>query len=136
MKSRVVVAAIIEKEGKILLGQKPKDIGPYPNTWHLPGGGVHLDDESLEEAIKREIREECGIQVDSMTKISFDEDIEPDKHGEPTRYLFLTYKVRYVSGDVKASDDIIKLRWFSYDMLTTIPLTRPSQKLFKTLGLI
>ncbi|HSX08713.1 MAG TPA: hypothetical protein VLF93_01000 [Candidatus Saccharimonadales bacterium] len=37
MKARVIVTTLIEKEGKILLGKKLKDVGPYPNTWHLPG---------------------------------------------------------------------------------------------------
>lgn len=134
MKSRIVVAAIIEKDGQILLGQKPKGIGPYPNTWHLPGGGVHLEDETLEAALVREIREEIGITVKDIERISFDEDYEPDKHGETTHYVFLIYKVAYKSGKVKADDDIEELRWFDRNNLSSIPMPRPSIKLFKKLG--
>jgi len=133
MKSRVIVAAIIEKDGKILLGQKPKNIGPYPNTWHLPGGGVKLEVESLEEALQREIREECSIEIDNIKRVSFDEDYAKDKHGEHTHYLFLVYQVHYKSGKVKSADDIEKLRWFSKNELKNILLTKPSIKLFKEL---
>ncbi len=54
MKTRVIVSAVIEKDQDLLFGKKKKDIGPYPNTWHLIGGGVN-EGESLTDAIKREI---------------------------------------------------------------------------------
>ncbi len=134
MKSRVVVSAIIEKNGKILLGQKPKNIGPYPNTWHLPGGGIKLDEESLEEAVRREVREETTLEMTNLRRVSFDEDYEPDKNGEMTHYLFLVYKASYKSGELKASDDLQKFQWVDKNEIKKLPLTRPSRKLFKELG--
>lgn len=131
MKARVIVTTLIEKKGKMLLGQKPKNVGPYPNTWHLPGGGVDLEKESLEDAVRREIKEETGLTVSKMERVSFDEDYEPDKHGEMTHYLFLVYKVTPTSMDAKAADDIIELKWFKKSELKNIPLTRPSVKFFK-----
>lgn len=38
MKARVIVTLLVKRDNKILLGQKVKDVGPYPNTWHLQGG--------------------------------------------------------------------------------------------------
>lgn len=35
MKSRVIVTVIIKRGDSYLMGMKPKDIGPYPNTWHI-----------------------------------------------------------------------------------------------------
>lgn len=136
MKARVVVTTLIEKNGKILLGQKPKDIGPYPNTWHLPGGGVDIENESLEDAVRREIHEETGLEVKKMERVNFDEDYEPDKKGEMTHYIFLVYKVMPVSMDAKAADDLIELRWFNKSELKKLSLTRPSVKFFKELGWI
>src|SRR3989338_9168033 len=100
MKSRLIVSAIIEKGNKLLFGRKKENKGPYPNTWHLLGGGVHLEEESLTDAIRREIKEEAGIEVGALEPISFDEDIEPDKNNEETRYIFLVFKTKYVSGEV------------------------------------
>lgn len=134
MKARVVVGAVIQKDGEVLLGRKPKDIGPYPNTWVIPGGGVHLEDESLEEAMRREITEESGITVGPLEPLFFDEDIEPDKNGDQTHYLYVTYKTTYVSGTLKPGDDVSRLEWVKIANLPAIPLPRPSVKLFKRLG--
>lgn len=56
---RIRVAAIIIREGKILLVAHKKNNNIY---WLLPGGGVHFG-ESLKEALKREVMEELGISV-------------------------------------------------------------------------
>lgn len=136
MKARVIVTTLIERNGKILLGQKPKDIGPYPNTWHLPGGGVNLETESLEEAVSREVKEETGLDIEKLKRVSFDEDYEPDKRGEMTHYIFLVYKVTPKTTTAKAADDIMELQWFKKTELKNIPLTRPSIKLFKEIGLL
>ncbi|HLD57692.1 MAG TPA: NUDIX domain-containing protein [archaeon] len=136
MECRVIVAAIIEKDGKLLLGQKPNNVGPYPNTWHLLGGGIKLGEESIIDALKREIREEANIEITDIQRVSFDEDYEPNKHGEKTHYIFLVFKAKHKSGDPKASDDITELKWIDKSQLSKIKLARPSIKLFKELGYI
>lgn len=136
MNNRLIVSAIIKKDDKYLLGLKPDNVHPYPNTWHLLGGGVNLNEENLEEAIKREVKEEAGIEIGSLERVSFDEDYEPNKHGEKTHYVFLVFKGEYASGELKANDDIHKLKWFSQEELKEISLTRPSIKLFKELKII
>lgn len=132
----MIVAAVIEKDGKILLGRKPDGVGPYPDMWHLPGGGVSLGEESLIDAIKREIKEETGLEPVEIERIGFDEDFEPDKHGEMTHYVFLVYKVEPASTNAVASDDVVKLQWFDKSELQNLPLTTPSQKLFSKMGLL
>ena len=133
MKTRVIVSAVIEKNNVLLFGKKKANIGPYPNTWHLVGGGVH-DGESLYDAIRREIREEAGIEVEISRSLGFDEDYEPNKHGEMTHYIFLVFLAKYVSGEIKADDDIEKLEWMPKEKLSQIKLNRPSIKLFKEMG--
>lgn len=136
MKSRVVVVGLIEKDGKYLLGQKAKDAMPYPNTWHIPGGGVRLEEESLKDALRREIKEETGIEIKNIQPLAFGEDEEQNKFGEMTHYLFLQYKAEYSSGEAVASDDMAIIEWFSKPELKELNLNRPSAKLFKKLGLI
>ena len=56
-----VVAAIIERDGRILIGQR-KNLGHHPLKWEFPGGKVELG-ESPEAALIRELEEELGIQA-------------------------------------------------------------------------
>ena len=135
MKTRVIVSAVIEKDDLLLFGKKTADIWPSPNTWHLIGGGVS-EDESLIDAIKREIREESRIEVEIVESIGFDEDHEPNKHGEMTHYIFLVYRARYLSGEPRADDDIVHLEWIPRTRLPEIELNRPSLKLFRKMGYI
>jgi 8-oxo-dGTP diphosphatase len=134
MKSRVVVAAIVEKDSQILLGRKPPGIGPYPDTWHLPGGGARLEEETAEQALVREVTEETGIRIGKPKRISFNEDFEPDMKGEMTHYLFLVYLAPYLSGECKPGDDIRMLKWFAKGELNNLSLARPSIVLFKDMG--
>lgn len=136
MKSRLIVSAIIEKDNKLLFGRKKENVGPYPNTWHLLGGGVHPEKETLTKAIRREIKEEAGIEVGTLEPVSFDEDVEPDKNNKPTRYIFLVFKTKWVSGEIAPNDDIVKLEWIPKENLKKIELSRPSIKLFKKLKLL
>jgi 8-oxo-dGTP diphosphatase len=125
MNSRVIVTAYIEKEGKVLLAKKKAGVGPYPDTWHLPGGGVNLGNESIDEAIIREVKEETGLDVESLERIVFDEDFEPDKNSEMTHYIFLIYKMTANSFKAIADDDIVELKWVDRKELKDLPLPRP-----------
>lgn len=136
MKSRVIVAAVIEKKGKILLGRKEKDRGPYPNKWLIPGGGVNLGDESLVEALSREVLEETGLKIEKLENLFFDEDYQPDKNHEMTHYIFLTFKVTPVDCDAIAGDDLEQVCWFDKVDLSGLELSDITVKLFKLLNLL
>ncbi|MBF8249711.1 MAG: hypothetical protein HW400_312 [Candidatus Levybacteria bacterium] len=136
MKSRIIVVGLIEKDGTVLLGKKFGNIGPYPNTWHNPGGGINLDEESLKEALRREIKEEAGIEIQDIEQLGFDEDNEPDKHGEMTHYIFLDFKAKWLSGEINAGDDMKELKWIKKEELKKLNLNKPAQKLFKKLKFI
>ena len=72
MKEIEVCAAVIIKNKKILLTQR--GYGEYKDKWEFPGGKIEKD-ESKEEAIKREIKEEldASIKVDNfLCKVEYD----------------------------------------------------------------
>lgn len=133
MKSRICAVAIIHDKNRLLFGKKKENIGPYPNSWMLIGGGINLDSETVEEALLREIKEETQLTVANITQIGFDEDFESDKNGKPTHYIFLIYSVQYVSGTPIPGDDIIELKWFNKNKIKNLSLSRPTIKLFKKL---
>ena len=56
-----VVAAVIRKDGKILITQRPDEVH-LARLWEFPGGKVETG-ESLESALRREIREELSVDI-------------------------------------------------------------------------
>ena len=60
MNNIIVVAAIIRKENKIFATQR--GYGEWKDWWEFPGGKIEPG-ESLEEALKREIREELSAEI-------------------------------------------------------------------------
>ncbi|MBI4170412.1 MAG: NUDIX domain-containing protein [Candidatus Aenigmarchaeota archaeon] len=136
MKSRLIVSVVIKKGGKILLGRKPDGRGPYPNTWHLPGGGLEIGEETAEDAVAREIKEETGLDVENITKVAFDTDIEHDKNNEETYYIFLQFVCDLKGGKLKAGDDMKSFQWVDVKDIKKYKLNKPTQTLFKKLGYI
>ena len=61
LKTLDVVAAILEKEGKILLAQRPEH-ADQPGMWEFAGGKVEAG-ETQPKALIRELREELGIEA-------------------------------------------------------------------------
>lgn len=134
MNYRVTVVAVITKGDKVLLGRKPKNVGPYPNTWIVPGGGINLGEETAEEALIREIHEEAGIEIKNIKPLLFISNNEPNKKRIMTYFIHLVYTAEYASGEVKAQDDVAELKWIPIKDIPKITVARPSITTFKTLG--
>jgi ADP-ribose pyrophosphatase YjhB (NUDIX family) len=131
MNTRVVASAIIERDGNILLGRKAKGVGPYPDTWQFPGGGINLEEESIIDAVKREVKEETNLDIAQIEKVDFDEDFKLNKQGEMTHYLFLVFKIKPTSTACTPGDDLVDLKWFSKEELEKLRLPEPSRRLLK-----
>jgi len=61
MRSETVTAAIIMREGKVLIGQRHRN-SSYPGSWEFPGGKMEAG-ETPEECMARELLEEMDIRV-------------------------------------------------------------------------
>lgn len=80
----VVCSALIEaKDGKILLGRSPK----WHNKWIFPGG--HIDaGETIKEAVRREAKEEVGIDVRPTDWLVFGELINSKDFHRPGHFIY------------------------------------------------
>lgn len=81
MKEIKVVAAIIQKENKILATKR--GYGEFINMWEFPGGKIEPG-ETKEEALIREIKEELNIEI-NVDKFAIDIEYQ-----YPNFYLFMS----------------------------------------------
>lgn len=88
-----VVAAILEREGKILIcRRRPAD--PHPLKWEFPGGKVEPG-EAPEQALRRELKEELDIDARIGEEVTRYEYCYPGKRP----ILLIFYKVREFTGE-------------------------------------
>ena len=107
-----VACGILRKDAHFLIAQRSADESQFPLKWEFPGGKKNSD-ESGEECIIRELKEELGIQV---RVLSFYHRSEKDTA------TFHYYCVEWVSGEISLVDHE-QVRWVpvedlkDYDML-------------------
>ncbi|WP_448384025.1 (deoxy)nucleoside triphosphate pyrophosphohydrolase [Desulfosoma sp.] len=94
MKEKTVTAAILERDGCVLLAQRPAG-DPLALMWEFPGGTVEQG-ETPEECLRREMQEELGIHVEVAA--FFGENRHRYDHGE---IRLKAYRVRWISGRMR-----------------------------------
>eukprot|EP01083_Nonionella_stella_P096183 270310_1 len=92
---KVGCAAIVRKNGKVLIGKRKGAHGS--GTWQLPGGHMEFG-ETPEECAVRETEEEVGIKIGAVSRFGYTNDIFKD---EKKHYITLFVLCDYLSGDVQ-----------------------------------
>lgn len=135
---RISITAIIyNNEGKYLITRRSLEKKAFPGKWTVPGGGLELDDykhdspthpesglwyNTVEKVLRREVKEEVGLEVgkpEYLLDITF---IRPDN----VPVLILSYYAPYKSGDVTLDEDSINFKWVTakeakeYDLIDGI----------------
>lgn len=112
---RIAVSALIFEEGRILLAHR-RDI----DWWNLPGGGMEHD-ETLEEAVKREVREETGLEVEIEYLVGV--------YSKPQKQeVVLTFRCRRTGGTLNETEESRACRYFSPDELPSNTLPKHRQR--------
>jgi len=104
-----VAAALLARGGKLLIARRPEG-RHMGGKWEFPGGKLEAD-ELPEQALKRELREELGVEAE----------IGPIRAAIPYRYpekdvLLLFYSARVTEGEPRPIDEA-ELRWIGADEL-------------------
>ena len=104
-----VSALVLDEAGRVLLARRKFE--PEAGKWDVPGGFLEEDEEAL-EGLRRELREETGLEIEPLELAG----IWADRYGgsdDATATLNLYWTARIVSGEPTAADDVAELRWFS-----------------------
>lgn len=109
-----VVFGYTSKEGLSVLLIK-RNIKPFKNSWALPGGLIG-DDESLEEAVQRELNEETGVNINYLEQLySFGKPGRDPRN----RVISITYYglVKPEAFELHADTDASEVAWFNIKKL-------------------
>ncbi|MFA5098708.1 MAG: 8-oxo-dGTP diphosphatase [Candidatus Paceibacterota bacterium] len=105
---KLLTLCIIHQHPKVLLGMKKRGFGA--GRWNGFGGKVS-EGESIEEAAKREIREEAGIEVGDFEKVGI---IEFEFLGNLEILEVHIFRAKDFSGEPAESEEM-KPQWFHVD---------------------
>ncbi len=120
-----VDAIVLTKQpAKILLIKRKKD--PFAGMWALPGGFIEMD-ETLEQACRRELKEETGLTAETLTQ--FKAYGEPDRDPRHRTISIVFYTFLKTPEKPKGMDDAADAKWFSINNLP--PLAFDHQLILK-----
>jgi len=120
------VAACVFKGDRVLLIKRARQ--PSQGLWSVPGGAVELG-ETIRDAVKRELREECGIEIEVDGVINAVDLILPDEKGRIQFHYIVTYLLaRYISGEACPGSDALEVRWATRQELDTLDMTAAVRK--------
>jgi mutator protein MutT len=106
---------LVLRGDQILLIRRAKD--PDKGRWSIPGGGVELG-ETLQEAARREVQEECGLEVEIDQIASVYDLIIPDEQGRTRfHYVLIHFIALYQGGEPRSGSDAAAVTWVSLEQL-------------------
>lgn len=110
---RIAVSALIFNEGNILLAHR-RDI----DWWNLPGGGMEMG-ETVDEALRREVYEETGLEVEVGHLVGV--------YSKPQKQeVVLAFRCHVRNGEPRETDETRECRYFASNVLP--PNTLPKHR--------
>jgi 8-oxo-dGTP diphosphatase len=105
------IGAVLIRGDEVLLVKRGNE--PWKGWWSIPGGVVETG-ELLRDAVRREMLEETGLDVEPLASVEIFESIGPrTATGFQFHYVVVDFVCRIVGGTMKAGDDAAAAQWFS-----------------------
>jgi ADP-ribose pyrophosphatase YjhB (NUDIX family) len=116
----VGIGVVVIRHDSVLLVRrgKPPNIG----AWTLPGGAQEIG-ETAEEAARRELREETGLDAGELHFAATVDNIRRDDAGRVRfHYTIIDFATRWIGGEPVAATDVTEATWAPLDGLADYDL--------------
>jgi ADP-ribose pyrophosphatase YjhB (NUDIX family) len=115
------VAGIVLDGERVLLAKRGHE--PLKGIWSLPGGKLELG-ETLRDGVRRELREEAGLEVRVLEMVEVFERITPDEQGRTAyHYVLIDFLCESDGGVARAGDDADAVAWVERDRISEYETT-------------
>jgi len=115
-KPRIIASIILKKENKILLIKEILE--DFKEHWIFPGGGVDFG-ETIEDAAKREIKEEINLDVKIKDFLGFKEIIRPQFDYHTVIFFFIAEPL---NNDITRLEKILDAKYFTINEAKSLNL--------------
>jgi nucleoside triphosphatase len=121
-----VAALIAGPDGRVLIVRTHK----WSGLWGVPGGKVDYGEDIL-SALRREMREEVGLEIHSERYAFLSEIIEDEKFYKPMHFISLEYVAHADSAVVTPNEEIAEFAWVTLEEALTYPVNEYTRKLLQ-----
>jgi 8-oxo-dGTP pyrophosphatase MutT (NUDIX family) len=128
---KVVITAIVIKDGKYLILKRSGNEKKFPSRWTVPGGKlttedyVHLPKDTpdywynvLERTLRREAKEEAGIEIKNIRYVTSLADAREDD--DPS--LVISCLAQWESGEVVTDESMVDFKWVTLEETKSVDL--------------
>ena len=117
----VAVGAVIEDEGGriLLVKHVPERGGFWQGKWICPGGKLEFG-ETIEEGIRREVKEETRLDIDLIAPLHPFERIVKSDDEVSLHVIYIDYLARTIGGELKPQSDIGEAIWVDKERIPEI----------------
>ena len=125
----VGVGGIVLDGNRVLLVRRSRE--PLKGQWSIPGGAVEVG-EPLADALRREMREETGLQVRLLGLVEVLDRILRDSEGRiQYHFVLMDYLCQPVGGELRAGTDAAQVRWVEREKLSEYGLRPETQEVIE-----
>lgn len=120
-----VAPLIFNKGGEIFLMQSPK----WHNKWVIPGGKIEWG-ETMEHAIKREVKEETNLEIENIEFLTVLENIFDSDHVKRKHFIHLNFIATTKNSDtVILNEEAIAYKWVTISQAEKMDVEKYTRKL-------